>query len=99
MTSTLKNTKVKKVNLIKEVSNNNRKTNLYLALKLPPERLYIKGYRRVLGKFVKAVCTADPIVVIAQYKDNLETSKVKVCNSTCKCIDSIERVSESAMQM
>ena len=61
----LKNTKAKKVNFMKEVSSNNMKTYLYLALDLPPKILYIKGCRIVLEKFAKAVCTADLIVVIA----------------------------------
>jgi hypothetical protein len=50
---------------MKEVSNNDRKTYLCLVLELPPEKSYIKGYRIVLGKFVKAACTADSIEVIA----------------------------------
>ena len=66
MKSILKNTKVKENDLTKEVSSNNMKIYLHLALELLPERLYIEGYRIVLGKFIKAARTIDSIGVIAQ---------------------------------
>ena len=61
MKSILKNAKVKKANLTKEVLNNNKKTYSCLALELLPERLYIEGYRTVLDKFARAVCAIDLI--------------------------------------
>ena len=99
MKSILKNTKAKEVNLMKEVSSNNRKTYLYLVLELPPKRLYIERYRIVLGKSMEVVHTADLIVVIAQYKDDLEVSVAKVHAFTCKYIDSTERVPEFMIQI
>ena len=51
--SILKNTKVKEVDLTKELSTNEMKTYLHLALELPPKRLYIEGCRMMLGKFIK----------------------------------------------
>ena len=61
----MKNNKVKEVDLAKEVSNNDRKSYLYLVLELPPEKLCIEGYMTVLGKFIKVACSKDLIVVIS----------------------------------
>ena len=99
MKSILRNTKAKEVNLMKEVSSNDRKTYLYLVLELPPKRLHIKRCRIVLGKSIEVVHTADLIVVIAQHEDNLEVSVAKVHAFTCKYIDSTERVPESVTQI
>jgi len=51
----LKSSTTKEVDFTKVVSSNDKKIYLYLVLKLPPERLYIKRYRIVLRKFMKAV--------------------------------------------
>ena len=60
----MKNNKAKKVDLIKEVLNNDRKIYLYSLLELAPERLHVERYRIVLGKFVKAVWSIDLKAVI-----------------------------------
>ena len=78
---------------------NDIKTYLYLVLDLSPKRLHIKGNRIVLEKFVKAVYTADLVVVIAQCKNNLEVSAVKVHTNIYEYTNSTERVPESITQI
>ena len=48
---------------------------------------------------MKAGCTIDLTIVIAQYKDNLEVSSVKVCTCMYEYINSTERVLELATQI
>ena len=84
---------------MKDILSNDRKICLYLALELFSEGLCIENYRIVIGKFMKAVCTADLIVVIAQNKDYLEVSVVKAHTYIHECIDSIERVLENVIQI
>ena len=75
------------------------KTYLCLVLDLPSERLCIKGYRTVLGKFAKVAYTADLIAIIAQHKDNLEMSAAKAHTYMCECVSSVEGISESVTQI
>ena len=93
----MKNNKVKEANLAKEVSNNNRKTYLYLVLELPPKRLWIEGYRIVLGKFAKAAQSADPTAVVVQCKNNLEVFAKKAHTCMNKYIAGKDSILESVI--
>ena len=82
---------------MKKVLTNDRKSYLHLILELLSERLHIKRYRIVLGKFVKVAHTKNLIAVIAQYEEDLEVSIVKPHAYMHKYINSIERVLESVI--
>ena len=95
----MKNNTVKEVDLVKEVSNNNRKIYLHLVLELAPKRLHIEGCRIVLGKFVKAAWFADLVVVIAQCEDNLEVSIEKVYMHVYEHVAGEDSIPESVIQI
>ena len=70
---------------------------MYLVLELPPERLHIEGYRKILRKFIKVVQSADPREVIVQYEDNLEVLDKKVYTYMYESITGKDGVPESVI--
>ena len=76
-----------------------KKTYLYIVVNIPPETDSILAYRKVLGNFIMVMKNTDPDAVVALYEDQSEGSNSYIYDYKNKCINSVERIPTSIIQL
>ena len=76
-----------------------KKTYLYVVVNIPPETDSVLAYKKVLGKFIMAMKNTDPDVVVTQYEDQSERSNSYIHDYKIKCINSVESIPTSIIQL
>ena len=99
--SMLKNTSrvEKEVDLIKTVVISAKKTYLYLVVDTLPERDYITGYRKVLGKFITTVKNIDLDAIVTYYEDQSEKLNSRIHDYAKSHINLAEKIPSSIKQI
>ena len=76
-----------------------KKMYLHVVIDISLETDSILAYRKVLGKFIIAMKNADLDVVVMLHEDQLEKSNSHIHSYKNKCIDSVESMPISIIQL